>query len=243
MTLVDVSPRLMPNDGADLRRGHSEPSRNGDARDSGFPCGANHQDVCCCQLSNAASFASGGPALLNHVFGIVSTGSKEQMVRADAQRIVAVVTDLHCVVSNWSVAQFVRYARGVLSRSVNPEFTVAVRSNTAAPRPASICLFDALPEAARRIDALGCVGAGARAVRANLRYVVGHSLPALGARLRNFLRSNACARTVVAVRAAVRRDLAWSSQFHLAADGAHAFNARCVVLAEPLVALREWHIR
>jgi hypothetical protein len=179
--------------------------------------------------------------LANHVVRVLLVGSKEQMVRPDAERCIAPMADQQVWIVDGTVGQFVSRTMGVGCRALVPELGVSVGTNGASPQPTAVRFRDVLPQALGWIGERGRVGAWARTVGADLCNGVRELDAALRARLCDGFRPNPDAGLVIAVGAAKRRHFAGASQFHLAADRANAFDLRRVVLPMSSVAFLEWH--
>ena len=179
-------------------------------------------------------------ALPHHVVGVLLMRSKEQMIWVAARRIVTSVADkARVVLGDWTVRQFVSNPVSMRGAAPQPEFAVAITAYIADPRPATICLVDARPEASRRIGSLIVIAAFLRAVLPDLRDAVRHQCAATLARLCNAARPNANAAIAVATMRAEAAHFARPAlELHSAGD-TRALHLRRVVLAEALVAFLE----
>lgn len=94
-------------------------------------------------------------ASLNHVSHIVGGGSDNEMVRIDAQPVIAGVPNQQ-VVGYCTVSHFVHEPMRPQLATANPELAVSgARCDATSPYPATVGLFDATPETDSR--RLACV--------------------------------------------------------------------------------------
>lgn len=183
--------------------------------------------------------------LANHVVRVFLRSAQEEVIRPDAQRRVAFVTDQHVRIVDLAVRQLVGRAVSMCRGALIPELRVAIGSDRACPQPAgiSVGLSDVIPQTHRGIDQLGRIGAAACAIGADLGDVIREVGTALRARSRHLLRPHALPSRVVAIGSAIRTHFAGAAEFGLTANRADVLDLRRVVLSVPGVAFREWHHR
>ncbi len=230
LALLQMAPSGVTADSADMCWRDAEAFRDGNACNASVTTSANHQNVSRRQLRLWVCNAARRTAFIHHVLSILAGRSKKEMVWSHAQRIVASMAHLNGRVRNGAMRQLVSNARGMLRLSVKPELAISIARDAAAPEPAVIALTHTSPETLRRIDSFSHVCARAGAVAADLGNVIRHHHAALSARLADFIWSHACARSVIALSATVRRDFARAAHLALATHRADRLNSRRVVL-------------
>jgi hypothetical protein len=243
--LFQVAPRTPCDDGTQL--GRADPKHLGKiaAFDAHLAPVSRQLDLLFAQFGLWVAFAKQGTSFLAHVARVVSHRAKKQMVGTNAQRRIAGVAHEHGRVINRAVRQFVTGPMGVRGGAADPELSVAVGADSAAPDPtriAVVALSDIAPKAFIGIGDLGRIGTCARAKAADLRLVIGDRRSACFAWSRYLFGASSFAGSVVALRTTKRGNFARSPLLDLATHATGAVNLRGVVLAVALVAFKECHI-
>ena len=191
-----------------------------------------HGAASCARNCNALPWPSPLSALREHVSGVRLRRAHEQVIDANAPRVVAAVADEQPFIDS-AVRQLVGRPRRVNGSSVEPELAVAVSVHSASPQPAVTALVDVRVEPRDGVGALGFVRTTLRAEAADLRDRVGDRSPALLALARHGLRASANAAGRVAGVTTELRDFTGAAHRHRSATVASAFNSRRVM---------PWHV-
>lgn len=95
----------------------------------------------------AVTHATGRSAFLNRITHIIGVGAKEEVIRIDARRVVALVADLHSF-RDRAVRNLVGNAMRVMPHAIECQDAVADAVCRARPQPASGCLVYSSPKSA-----------------------------------------------------------------------------------------------
>lgn len=142
----------------------------------------NAENISLRQFRTAMRDPSSLTPFADHVCRVFFRCAKKEMVRATAQRRIAMMTDNSwIIIRDRSIRQFICDAMGFDGSSTKPEFAVASRIDSRDPHPTTVSLADARPEPSRGIGALVIIAAYLRAVLTNLRDEIHHHLSASSA--------------------------------------------------------------